>query len=43
MADTLINHYGVDLYEQRNRLITDAWDKAQERVSLLVLKKIHDN
>ena len=43
MAKTLINHYGVDLYERRNRLITDAWDKAQERVCLLLLRNWTNN
>lgn len=32
MTDTLVNHYGVELQYRRNRLITDAWDKAQERL-----------
>ena len=32
MSKTLQDHYGIDLYEDNNRLITKAWDKAQEKV-----------
>ncbi|ELU01489.1 hypothetical protein CAPTEDRAFT_21307 [Capitella teleta] len=32
MADTLVNHYGVDFHVRYNRQVTDAWDKAQERL-----------
>lgn len=38
MADTLINNYGVDLHIERNRWITDAWDKAQERLHCCAVK-----
>lgn len=32
MSDTLVNHYGVDYQSDYNRAVTDAWDKAQERL-----------
>jgi hypothetical protein len=32
MSDTLINSYGVNFESKSNRDITDAWDKAQERL-----------
>lgn len=32
MSDTLVNHYGVDYQNERNRAVTDAWDMAQERL-----------
>ena len=32
MSDTLKDYYGVDFHNLRNRQITDAWDKAQEKV-----------
>jgi hypothetical protein len=32
MSETLINSYGVNFESQSNRAITDAWDKAQERL-----------
>jgi hypothetical protein len=32
MKDTLTTYYGVDLYERKNHAVTDAWDRAQERV-----------
>jgi len=32
MSDTLINAYGVNFESKANRDITDAWDKAQERL-----------
>ena len=32
MADTLKNHYGVNFNERFNRLVTNSWDRAQERV-----------
>ena len=32
MTETLKEHYGVDFHNLRNRQITDAWDKAQEKV-----------
>lgn len=32
MSDTLVNYYGVNYQNERNRAVTDAWDKAQERV-----------
>jgi len=32
MTKTLQEHYGIDLYEDNNRLITKAWDKAQEKL-----------
>jgi len=32
MTDTLQTRYGVDLYQDRNKIITRAWDKAQEKL-----------
>lgn len=32
MSYTLINNYGVDYQLEYNRAVTDAWDKAQERL-----------
>lgn len=32
MSDTLIKQYGVNFESSSNRAITDAWDKAQERL-----------
>jgi len=32
MTDTLTKYYGVDLFEDKNRAITYAWDRAQERL-----------
>lgn len=35
MSDTLVNYYGVNLEYYDNRMITDGWDKAQDRVRLI--------
>lgn len=32
MSDTLVNYYGVNLEYYDNRMITDGWDKAQDRL-----------
>jgi len=32
MSGSLKESYGVDFHSHMNRAITDAWDKAQERV-----------
>lgn len=32
MSSTLVDHYGVDFHLRYNRQVTDAWDKAQERL-----------
>ena len=37
MADTLKNKYAVDMHNWYNRRVTEAWDKAQERVSDVVV------
>jgi len=34
MSDSLKQSYGIGFESHTNRAITDAWDKAQERVSL---------
>jgi len=34
MSDTLKEAYGVNFESHTNRAITDAWDKAQERVGM---------
>jgi len=34
MSDSLTESYGVNFESHTNRAITDAWDKAQERVRM---------
>ena len=33
MSKTLVDYYGINFQNEYNRAVTDAWDKAQERVS----------
>jgi hypothetical protein len=37
MSSSLINSYGVNFESKTNRDITDAWDKAQERVRIVLI------
>ena len=39
MADTLKNRYAVDMQHWYNRRVTEAWDKAQERVSDVMTRR----
>lgn len=32
MSETLVQYYGVEFQNEKNRLVTDAWDKTQERL-----------
>lgn len=37
MSSSLISSYGVNYESKTNRDITDAWDKAQERVRIILI------
>lgn len=39
MSETLVQYYGVEFQYEKNRLVTDAWDKTQERVRLKLFQR----